>query len=272
VTGVAMPVWRAPAAMHRWFPQRALTRCGVALLALVPAGVVWTWRDPRKVAGEAVATKPTRFALSIGAYMLTASAMFTYVRPERRSALLPRAAVWTMVVGSTVELSCIVLQAARARRSHFNRSTPGNAAIYSVMGAFAVLFIGAVLPLAWEIARLPDEHADRNMVQATVAGLLMTFVAGGGTGALMSAQGRHAIGRENARLPLFGWNMTGGDIRVPHFFGIHAMQALPMIAASANALSPRRAKPLFVVGALAYGLLTAGLLYQSLRGKPATTL
>jgi len=269
---VATPEWRGFVARRRWFPQRALTRYGAALLALASAGIIWAWRDPRNVDGETVALKPTRFALSIGVYMLTASAMFTYVRPERRSALLPRAAVWTMVVGSTVELSCIVLQAARARRSHFNRSTPGNAAIYSVMGAFAILFIGAVLPLAWEIAQRPDKHADRNMVQATVAGLLMTFVAGGGTGALMSARGRHAIGRENARLPVFGWNMTGGDVRVPHFFGIHAMQALPMIAAGANALSPRRAKPFFVAGALAYGFLTAGLLYQSLRGKPATML
>ena len=272
MTGFVVSALREPLTLLRWFPQPVLTVYGSALLILVPAGVVWSRRDPRSVDGEAVALKPTRFALSIGLYMLTASAMFSFVRPERRSAFLPSAAVWMMVVGCTVELSCIFLQAARARRSHFNTSTRGDAAIYAAMGAFAVLFIGAVLPLAWEIARRPAEHADPNMVRATVAGLLATFIVGSGTGAMMSARSEHAIGREKARLPLFGWNLTGGDVRAPHFFGIHAMQALPMIAAGANVLSSRRAGSLFVAGALAYGLLTGGLLYQALRGKPMTRI
>lgn len=272
MTGFLETVLRDPLALLRWFPQPILAAYGAVLLALVPAGVVWAWRDRRNVDGEAVALKPTRFALSIGIYMLTASAMFSYVRPERQSAFLPSAAVWMMVVGSTVELVCIVLQAARARRSHFNMSTPGDAVIFATMGVFAVLFTGAVLPLAWEIAWRPPEHADTNMVRAIVIGLLATFVVGGGTGGLMSARGRHGVGREKSRLPVFGWNLTGGDIRAPHFFGIHAMQALPMIAAAAIMLSASQAGLLFVVGAVAYGLLTGGLLYQALRGKPAITL
>ena len=272
MTGVIASVFREILPLLRWFPQRVLADYGTALLVSVPAGVVWAWRDTRTVDGEAVALKPTRFALSIGIYMLTASAMFSYVRPERRSGFLPSAAVGMMVVGCTIELACIVLQAARARRSHFNTSTRGDAAIYAAMGAFAVLLIGAVLPLAWEIARWPAENADPIMVRAIVAGLLATFIVGGGTGAMMSVRSGHAIGREKSRLPLFGWNMTGGDVRAPHFFGLHAMQALPIIAAGADVLSSRRPVSLFVAGALAYGLLTAGLLYLALRGKPVTRI
>lgn len=252
-----------------WLPQPALAGYGAALLAMVPAGLVWARRDPRRVDGEPVALKPTRFALSIGAYMLTASATFALVRPERRSALPARATVWMMTSGSTVELACILLQAARARRSHFNDSTPGDAAIYATMGAFAVLFIGGVFPLAWEIARRPGGPVDRVNLQATVAGLLMTGLVGGGTGGLMSAKRRRAIGQQGRRLPLLGWYLSGGDLRVPHFLGIHAMQALPMIAAGAKIVSPRRAPLLFGVGAVAYGLLTAGLLYRALTAKPA---
>ena len=255
--------------IYKWFPQRVLAGYGLALLLSVPAGVVWVRLDKRTVDGEPVALKPTRFALSIGIYMLTGSAMFRYVRQERSSTFLPNAAVGMMVVGSTVELAGIVGQAARARRSHFNMSTPIDAAIYAVMGPFAVLFIGAVLPLAWEIARRPDDNADPIMVKAIVAGLLATFVVGGGTGALMGRRNVHAVGPEKSRLPLFGWSRTGGDIRAPHFFGIHAMQALPMLAAGSTILSSRRRGPVFAAGALAYGLLTAGLLYQALSGKPA---
>lgn len=173
-----------------------------------------------------------------------------------------------MLVGCGVELCCIVLQAAQARRSHLNRFTPADAAVYATMGAFALLFVGAVLPLAWEIARRPDVQADRQVAMASVLGLAATFVFGGGTGALMSARNGHGVEREHARLPLFGWSMTGGDLRAPHFLGIHAMQALPMMAAGAKALSARRTRPLFAVGATTYRVLTAGLFYQALRGNP----
>jgi hypothetical protein len=232
VINVFESMLREPFALQHSFPQRTLADCGFALIALTLAGFFWAWRDPRKVGGESVALKPIRFALSISVYMLTASAMFNYVRPERQLALLPTAAVWMMVIGSAIELSCIALQAARARQSHFNTTTGSDAAIFALMGIFAVLFVGALLPLAWEIARRPSEHADPTMVTAIVAGLLGTFFVGGGTGALMSSRGVHAVGKANGRLPLFGWNMTGGDIRAPHFFGIHAMQALPLMGST----------------------------------------
>lgn len=138
------------------------------------------------------------------------------------------------------------------------------------MGAFALLFIGAVLPLAWEIALRPNNGADPTMSQAIVTGLLMTGVVGGGTGVLMSTRERAMVEEPGKRLPLLGWSMSGGDLRVPHFLGIHAMQALPVIAASALALSVGRAMSLFALGAVAYGLLTAGLLHRALRGKPKT--
>ena len=76
---------------------------------------------------------------------------------------------------------------------------------------------------------------------------------------------RSRIGREYDRLPLLGWS---GDLRAPHFLGIHAMQALPVIAAGAKAISARRTRSLFAVGTMNYGLLTAGLLHQALRSNP----
>ena len=270
--GIAQALSEAASSVERWYWEPALATCGVALLALLPTCGVWGWLDGRTVQGESVMAKPARFALSIGLYLLTTSAMFSCVRPEHRVEILPRATVWIMIIGSTVELSCIVLQAARARRSHFNRSTTGDAAIYATMGAFALLFIGGVLPLAWEIAHRPNENVAPLMVQAVVAGLVMTFLVGGGTGMLMSARGSALVNLPWLRVPLLGWYLSGGDIRIPHFFGIHAMQALPIIAAGAMIVKPAQAASLFAVGAAAYAILTAGLLYQVLGARRATKI
>ncbi len=40
-------------------------------------------------------------------------------------------------------------------------------------------------------------------------------------------------------LPLFGWSTTGGDLRVPHFFAVHLLQALPITGWLADRLNVR---------------------------------
>ena len=190
--------------INEWLPQHELAWCGAALLLFVPVGVAWAKLDRRTIGGEELALKPIRFALSIGVYMLTASWMFNFVRPERLGAFAPRATVWAMIIGCAFEFSLIVLQAVRGRRSHFNEATRLDAAIWATMGVFAVLFVGAVLPLAWEIGFRPRLGSDPIMVCAIIAGLLLTFLLGGGTGGLMGRQSSHSAGPEGRTIPLLG--------------------------------------------------------------------
>ncbi|MCY0389321.1 hypothetical protein OVY01_19440 [Robbsia sp. Bb-Pol-6] len=143
----------------RWFAQPSLTIAGLAALALVPVGMVWAMLDHRLIHREMVAIKPIKFALSIGVYLLTVSWMLGYVRAERLTSFPVRAATLGLLGGAAVELLCIVLQAARGRRSHFNTSTPMDAAISATMGIMVILFVGMLLPLAWEVARWPRPGA-----------------------------------------------------------------------------------------------------------------
>lgn len=254
------------ATVEKWLPQRELAWGGAGFLLLVPIGIAWGALDGRTVDDEVVALKPIRFALSIGVYMLTASWMFGYVQPQRLASTPALAATGMMLVGSAVEFLLILVQAVRGRQSHFNTDTPADAAIYAAMGVFAVLFVGAVLPLAWEIARHPRGVVDPNMIVAIVAGLSLTFVAGGGTGALMSRASGHAVRPAGTSLPLLGWSLDGGDLRIPHFLGIHAMQALPLLAGIARWLQPRFSGLLFAAMTAGYIMAAAALLRAALRG------
>ena len=54
-------------------------------------------------------------------------------------------------MSAVLEMLYIVVQAARGEMSHFNRSTPFNAMMYSLMGGGAVLMVVAALAMGVEI-------------------------------------------------------------------------------------------------------------------------
>jgi hypothetical protein len=86
----------------------------------------------------------------------------------------------------------------------------------------------------------------------------------------MPVSGAHTVGAPDGGpgLPGTGWSITHGDLRVPHFLGLHAMQALPLIVV---ALGRRRSElqrvRLTIVGAASYLSLFALLLWQAWRAQ-----
>jgi hypothetical protein len=93
----------------------------------------------------------------------------------------------------------------------------------------------------------------------------------------MPTVGAHAVGVADggAGLPLVGWSTTGGDLRIGHFVGLHALQGLPLLALLLIVLAPRvpalrrvgvRARLIGVAGAAWTGL-TVLLVWQALRGQ-----
>jgi hypothetical protein len=251
--------------------QGTLALYGMALLALSVVAIMLQVVDPRMLdSGVNVWVKPAKFFSSVGIFALTAAWFFGYVRPERRNSRIMRATVAVLIAAGTFELVWISWQGLNGLESHFNTGTPFYAAMYALMGVFAVLLVGTTLPLAWEIARRPALHLRGDFVAAVVIGLSLTFLLGGILGGYMSSQAGHSVGAEGGRTLMFGWNRSGGDLRIAHFLGIHAEQVIPILAVlTAEAgLGPRARWAALFVGTSAYAVLTLAIFAQAVAGRP----
>jgi hypothetical protein len=88
--------------------------------------------------------------------------------------------------------------------------------------------------------------------------------------------GGHTVGAPDGGpgLPVTNWSLQAGDLRAPHFVGIHALQLLPLLAwllgRRARGRGSGRQVGLVHVAGVAYLGLVVLLGWQALRGEPVT--
>lgn len=252
----------------RFTQQPVLTAFGLLLLALLVPVLIAMQIDPRMLDGVSVWTKPAKFLFSIAVHVLSFAWFMGYVAPERRDTPGMRHAVWILVAANSFELLWIGWQAAHGLPSHFNQDTPFYAAMYALMGIAVLLIIAQNIPLARAIWRYPAAGITRDFAAAVAIGLLLTVLLGGGFGIYMSQQPGHAVGAVGGHLPLFGWNRIGGDLRVAHFLGIHAEQAIPLLALLVVRFNRTTRWIVILTGSISYTALTAALFVQAVMGLP----
>jgi hypothetical protein len=267
-----------------WTASRPLTAVGLGMLVALVASLVMMAIDPRVVGGAPAWLKPAKFAISTAIYALTLAWLFTFL-PARSQ--LTRIVGWGTALILVVEVALIDLQAARGMISHFNVATPFDIAVFSVMGGAIAIAWGLSIALAVALFRHP--FADPALGWAIRIGMLVT-VLGAGMGGLMtrptSAQlaaarathtlpiaGAHTVGAPDGGpgMPGTGWSREHGDLRVPHFLGLHAVQILPIAALLLGrvAAGTRRRRAVLVVAA-SHASLFVILLVQALAGEPLT--
>ena len=267
-----------------WRTNRPLTATAVLMLIAFVAFAAGIFVDPRVITGVPAWLKPAKFAISTAIYSLTLAWVFRAIPSWPRT----RAVVgWTTAIVFAIEVAIIAAQAWRGATSHFNVSTVLDGALFAVMGTSIVVQTAASAAVAMALWR--ERHfRDRAMGWALRLGMTLTIV-GASTGGLMTRPtatqlerartthvmpvvGAHTVGAPDGGpgLPVTGWSTGHGDLRVPHFVGLHALQLLPLVIVAlrrrgwSESLRVRAA----VGGGVAYAGLYATLLVQALRGQP----
>jgi len=265
-----------------WKSDRTLTVSALLMVGALAAFVVGLVIDPRVITGAPAWLKPAKFAVSTAIYMFTLAWVFSYLGEwPRLRKLVGRGTAAIFIV----EVAIIALQAWRGTTSHFNYSTPANGALFAIMGSAIVL--QTFLSVAVAVALWRQQFQDRALGWALRLGMAIT-IAGAFTGGLMTrptdAQleqivatrqatiiGAHTVGAPDGEpgLPGTGWSVEHGDLRVPHFIGLHALQVLPVIALLLwrRRIEDRRRVRLIVVAGGSYAALFLILIWQALRGQ-----
>lgn len=245
--------------------QRALMIVGFAHFLLFVVLAIVSQFDSTEIMGINRWIKPMKFAVSIAIYLWTLAIYLNYIRGWSRAKNIITYGTIAMMLG---EIVLIIMQALRGTTSHFNIKTAFDSAIFSTMGimiAISTVLSGVLLYLYFKA----EIDLPQSIVWGVRLGIILLILAGI-EGGLMASLLRHNIGVADggAGLPFVNWSTVGGDLRVAHFVGMHAFQAVPFFAYTLEKYkfnSPVRGTIIF--GALYFALFT-GIFVQALFGKP----
>ncbi|WP_132154525.1 hypothetical protein [Kribbella antiqua] len=270
---------------HRPLMLMVLVMAGLSLAAGIGLLV-----DSREILNESVWLKPFKFGISFVLYGATLAWLLSKLRKAKRLGW------WTgtvFAITGLVDVGFIVVQAARGTFSHFNANTDtfnqvGQQVFMSgVLGLFGASLVIAIMLQFQRIGDAPLVRAIRVGLGLAVAGMAIAFYLVGSNGSReevvdanghpVTLAGSHGIGVESGGpgMPLTHWSTVGGDLRIPHFVGLHAIQfllitvlVLQVLAARVVWLRSERVRARLVgVVAFGYAGLMVTVTVQAFRGQ-----
>jgi len=246
--------------------DRLLTLVAAVHLALFVVMVAAAAGDDRRLLGVNVWIKPIKFAISIAIYVSTIAWILPTAPGPRWAHGVIR---WGVSVAMLTEMTLIALQSARGATSHFNETTPFDAAIFSVMGlmiGFNTCLEGLLLALYFCRGVLLAPAYLWGIRWGLLLGIFAAVIGG-----IMVFRGAHTVGAKdgNAGVWLLNWSTTAGDLRIAHALGLHALQILPLLGwLLSRRVSTWQSVAVVTVVAIAYSAVTCLVLLEALAGRP----
>lgn len=244
---------------------------GVSAAALVIA-LVGLIVDPTVLTGAPAWMKPAKFAFSIAVYLLTLRWILSYVRGHDRLLAVLSSVITVALVA---EIALVEMQVLRGTTSHYNEATDFDAAVFYAMGGIVSLVV--IATIAAGVLVLRQRGLDPGLaaglrwgigisVLGMLAALTMIFNKG------WNDSGGHTVGAADggAGMPITGWSLEHGDLRIGHFVGLHALQLLPLLAWAllrwTHLDETTRARLLAAAGAT-YTAVVLLVIWQAMRGQ-----
>jgi hypothetical protein len=148
------------------------------------------------------------------------------------------------------------------------------------------ILLQSLVSVAVAVALWRQRFTDRALGWALRLGMTLTIVgaftgplmtrptaaqlADARAGGRMTISGAHSVGGSDGGpgVPVTGWSRHHGDLRVPHFIGLHAIQALALIAVGLRRWRVPEAVRVrtLLVAAASYASLFLLLLWEARRG------
>jgi hypothetical protein len=231
---------------------------GIAMLLGMIMSFAMLNVDGTMVNGVSAWEKPAKFFFSL---VVTGGTLAWAISLLERPARGVSTAVVIFFAAGWLELAYITIRAARGEMSHFNTGTPTAAILYSIMGVGALSLTAMSGFIGW---RVWQQRNGSLMREAAGLGLMLGALLGTMTAGYLSSMPSHWVGGDQTDatgLGFFHWSTTGGDLRVAHFIGLHAMQFLPLAALSKD-------RRVVYAAALATVIATAGTFFMAISGMP----
>ncbi|MDQ3398368.1 MAG: hypothetical protein M3511_11490 [Deinococcota bacterium] len=277
-----------PFIRHLWQTHAPLTLFSLLMAAFTLFFAVGILADSRVITGQPAWLKPAKFAVSITIYTLTITWLLGFIQTERRGLKrVVNAIAWIIIAVFVVEMIPIVLQVLRGTTSHFNVATPLDTFLWSMMGVAIVTlwvtnFVLAGILLFQRFENPAFAWALRLGLMIAIIGMGLGFLMTSPTaqqmaswqaGAPVTVVGAHSVGVPDGGtgLPVTGWSTQGGDLRVPHFIGMHALQVIPLLGwliTRRRRLGIRQQTALVWTASLGFLGLVALVTWQALRAQP----
>jgi len=241
-------------ALSGW--HRPLVANAALMFSLAVVSAIGVLADDRLLLGESIWLKPLKFGFAMGAYALTLAWLLGKLTRGRRIG-------WWLgtifAVAGVLDVGAVAYAAANGTFSHFNRNTDPVARTVQTVFSFGIMPL-LLTTLIIAVLLLFQRIGDRALTRALRAGLglalasmvvaLWLSTSSGATprtvtdanGHQVSMIGAHGIGDPDGNgLPITHWSTAGGDLRVPHFVGMHAIQVLLLIVGVLSVLATRTA-------------------------------
>ena len=264
----AFPAERRAGAL---FVEPVFTAAGVVFLLMIPPTLAAMLADDRLHLGLDIWLKPLKFQVALAIFAFTMAVYARWLPAGTVGRRWHRIYVASVVAAMGAEIVWISGAAALGTTSHFN-ATPVGMAFYAAAGVLAVWFTGATLVYGVLIARNRRPGFDPALRWGLALGLVLTFVLSVAFAGYMSNSGSHFVGAATSDaggLWPMGWSRVVGDLRVAHFFGTHAMHAVPLAGFVAGLVLARRPAVWATWGfAALWAAFCVAVFAQALAGAP----